>query len=356
MTSFSDSVTGAIEFSILWEKDGASHKEWFLGRKINPVNDIFPRGMRDALEDKMAGDSVCFTYEPRFCIPRFMESKVLERPLDRLRKKTRYGHPIIPQIGRFYPQGHIDGLLDVYPDTLTPFRLTGLTDSHFIADCNHPLATIPITIEAKIQYLDSNPKGGFGSLTHWREKTCDWGPGMQARLNGQPTDFFHKNFFKRINADDNPFIPPGVDAKAMQNINGIVSDHISPDMRVLDFSLSAQEKPQGRYDAAVCNFSIEYMADPVATLQNVASRLSQGAPVMIVFSDRYDDTRVIQGWIDLHQFERMGLVLEYLRQAGLDAEAGTVSVRNDWRDKDDPLFLETHGTSDPVFVVWGHKK
>lgn len=356
MIVFSNSTIGAIEFTVRWEKDGISHEEWFLGRKINAVNDIFPRGMREALEGKQAGESVTFTYEPRLCIPRFKENQVLTRPLDRLRPKTRWGHPIIPRAGRFYPMGHINGLRDIYPDTLTPFRLTDLTDDHFVADCNHPLANIPVTIKAKIQYLEPRETGTFGSLSHWREKTCDWGPGMQARMNSQPTDFFHPDFFDRIDTSDTQFSPPEVDTRAMENIRAIHARHITPDMRVLDFSLPSPDTPEGTYDAAICTLSIEYLTDPIATLTTVAQHLAPGAPVLIIFSDAYTKNHVTQGWTDLHQFERMGLILEYLRQAGLDQNAETISIRNDWRRKDDPRFMETRGASDPVFVVCGHKQ
>lgn len=355
MTVFTNSTIGAIEFSVFWKQDGIHHEEWFLGRKFNAVNDIFPHGMREALEGKHAGESVCFTYEPRRCIPRFQQSRVLHRPLDRLRTKTQQGRPIIPRIGRFYPQGHINGLLDIYPDTLTPFRLIGLTDDSFIADCNHPLANIPVTIKATIQYLEKNDTGTFGSLTHWREKTCDWGPGMQTRLDKHPTDFFHPEFFDRSNTT--PLVaPPAVDVRATENIQTIYARHITPDMRVLDFSLPSPATPEGEYNAAVCTLSAEYLPNPVGLLNTISQHLTPGAPVLFAFSDKFDPRHAIQGWIDLHEFERMGLILEYLRQAELDANAGTVSIRNDWRHKDDPHFLETRGTSDPVFVVWGHKK
>jgi len=273
-----------------------------------------------------------------------------------LRKKTIQGRPIIPRVGRFYPQGHINGLKDIHPDTLTPFRLIGLDDEMFVADCNHPLATIPITIEAKIQYLENRDIGTYGSLSHWREATCDWGPGMQTVFNEQPTDFFLPTFFERQNNDDAPFSPPQVDGAAKRNFDAIFNRFLNPKMRMLPIDTSTGIQPTGEYDAMICTLCVEYLADPIGTLQSLAQYLKPGAPVLIGFSNHYDEAKVIQGWAELHEFERMGLVLEYLRQAGLDAQAGTVSRRNDWRDKDDPLFIETRGVSDPIYVVYGHKR
>ncbi|BCS87659.1 class I SAM-dependent methyltransferase [Pseudodesulfovibrio sediminis] len=356
MTHFSDTTIGAIEFAITWELDDRHHEEWFLGRKFNPVNDVFPRGMRAALEGKKAGESVTMTYEPRMCIPRFKDKLVQTIPLDRLRPKTLSGRPIIPQEGRFYPQGHINGLLDIYPDTLTPFRLLELDEDSetFIADRNHPLANIPVTITATIQYVEERDTGTYGSLTHWRETTCDWGPGMQAMHDEEPTEFFHSAFFDQLNTIDAPFSPPPMDQTARENLEKIHARFLKPEMRILDLSMDS-ERPQGKYDAAVCTCSLEYMTRPVDILRYVVHFLKPGAPVLIGFTNHYDPEHVIQGWIDLHEFERMGLALEYLRVAKLDERAGSVSMRNDWRKKDDPKFMDTKGVSDPVYVVYGHK-
>ncbi|WP_316899818.1 hypothetical protein [Pseudodesulfovibrio indicus] len=354
MTAFNDNAVGALEFTVTWEQDDAAHEERFLGRKVNPVNDVFPRGMREALEGKEPGESVCFTYEPRLCIPRRKESLVLTLGLDRLRQKTVAGEPIIPLVGRFYPQGHINGLLDVYPDTLTPFRLTELDDETFTADRNHPLADVPVTIEARIQYLEPRETGTYGSLTHWREALCDWGPGMQARLDGEPTDFFHPAFFDRRSELDEAFRPPRPDAAALRNLDRL-RDRLFPEgTRVLDLSLDS-ERPTGKYDGAVCCCSLEYMDRPVDVLRYVAYFLEPGAPLLLAFTHAFDPDRAIRGWSELHRFERLGLALEYLRMAGFTDDLNTLSIRNDWRDRDDPRFMETKGVSDPVFAAWGRK-
>ncbi|MGE4421090.1 MAG: hypothetical protein AB7D39_02220 [Pseudodesulfovibrio sp.] len=354
MTVFNDNAIGALEFTVTWERDGEQYEEWFLGRRVNPVNDIFPRGMREALEGKRAGESVVFTYEPRLCIPRRRDSLVLRLTRDRLRRKTVSGEPILPRVGRFYPQGHIDGLLDVYPDTLTPFRLVDLDDETFTADRNHPLADVPVTIEAKIQYMEPRDVGAYGSLTHWREATCDWGPGMQAMLDGEPPDFFHPAFFDRAADLGEDFRPPAPDAAALRNYQRILARFVRPGMRVLDLSPDS-ERPTGQYDAAACLCALEYMDRPVDILRYIAHFLPPGAPVVLAFTDAFDPDRAIRGWRELHPFERMGLALEYLRMAGFTEGLGTVSVRNDWRDRDDPAFLKTRGVSDPVFVAYGRK-
>lgn len=353
MTTFSDDIAGSLVFTVTWEKDDRTHREVFTGRKVNPVNDVFPRGMRDALEGKSVGDSITLEYEPRYCIPRFKEKLVKTLPIDRLRPKTRDGRTIIPLKGRFYPQGHINGLLDVYPDTLTPFRLTELTDTTFTADCNHPLANLPITITATIESLEPRGYGTYGSLTHWREATCDWGPGMQAKLNGGSTNFFHSDFFQKVPSDEATPPSPALDTQAQRNIASVHKQFIKHGMRILD---TLEARASGTYDALTTTQELEYSTNPVKALCRAAAHLPPGAPVIAAFGEEYALNNVIQGWVDLHPFERMGLVLEYFEQAGLDHNAGTVSFRNGWRDRDDPFFLEKKGVSDSVYLVYGHKR
>jgi FKBP-type peptidyl-prolyl cis-trans isomerase 2 len=354
MIAFNDNAIGALEFTVTWELDGERYEEWFLGRKVNPVNDIFPRDMRDALEGKRAGESVRFSYTPRLCIPRRRESLVLTLNRDRLRRKTVSGEPILPRVGRFYPQGHIDGLLDIYPDTLTPFRLTALDDDTFTADRNHPLADVPVTIEAKIQYLEPRETGAYGSLTHWRETVCDWGPGMQAMLDGEPPDFFHPAFFDHERDLDENCRIPQPDGAALRNYQTVLDRFIAPGMRVMDLSPDS-ERPSGKYDAAVCLCALEYMDRPVDILRYIDYFLQPGAPVILASTDAFDPACAIRGWRELHPFERMGLALEYLRMAGFTHEPGTISIRNDWRNRDDRRFLETKGVSDPLFIAYARK-
>ena len=309
--------------------------------------------MREALEGKQAGESVVFTYEPRLCIPRRKESLVLTLGRDRLRRKTVSGEPIVPRQGRFYPQGHIDGLLDVYPDTLTPFRLIDLDDETFTADRNHPLADVPVTIEARIQYLEKRDTGTYGSLTHWREATCDWGPGMQAMLDGEPTDFFHPDFFHRATALDENFRPPEPDAAALRNYQNILARSSVP---------------------ACASGPLPKLRAPYRPIRRGGLPLyagihgpARGHPAL---HRPLSDTRRARG-PGLHRGLRPGTgpsgagrtpsVRAHGTGPGISAhgrftkDLGTVSMRNDWRDRDDPVFLETKGVSDPVYVACGHK-
>lgn len=77
--------------------------------------------------------------------------------------------------------------------------------------------------------------------------------------------------------------------------------------------------------------------------------------VMFGFSNRWFPTKATALWLDLHEFERMGLVLEYLLADGGYADLWTFSARNWWRPVDDAHIRQTW-TSDPVYVVGGVRK
>ena len=58
-------------------------------------------------------------------------------------------------------------------------------------------------------------------------------------------------------------------------------------------------------------------------------------------------------WRELHEFERAGLLAQWLQQAGFDKQQ-TFSSRGWPRPQTDPHSGET-GVSDPVYAVWGFK-
>jgi hypothetical protein len=61
---------------------------------------------------------------------------------------------------------------------------------------------------------------------------------------------------------------------------------------------------------------------------------------------------VIRIWQELHAFERIGLVLEYLRESGCFGRLETWSLRGLPRPQDDQ-YADRLAESDPVYAVWG---
>lgn len=402
MARFGNDCLATIEFTLRWSDGGAEHEERYLARRVNAWRDIFPPGLKQALEGKGVGDGVVLDYGPGEALEGAGKSRPVRIPMREFHPRRISGRTVGPKTGRFYPQGMLTGIGGVYPTTIRPFRILEMDNGGFIADLNHPLAGFALSLEARIVQMQDKESETGGRLSHWMEQLCNFGPGMQAMLPGKATEFFDEEFFQRQDSEaDGRFysgarIVGHIDRQASDNLQEVYSRRLRPGMRVLDLMSSVEshlpggmnlevtglglnleeleqnpllsdymihdlnQDPEIRaepesFDAVVCSLSIEYLTDPVAVLESAHKLLVPGGVAMIGVSNRFFPTKAVYGWLDLHEFERMGLVRECLRRAGFAGPSGTASMRNDWRPTDDRHFLETRGVSDPVYAVWGYK-
>jgi ubiquinone/menaquinone biosynthesis C-methylase UbiE len=109
------------------------------------------------------------------------------------------------------------------------------------------------------------------------------------------------------------------------------------------------------FDAVLCTASIEYLIDPFAIYKEVARVLKPKSPFIVTFTNRWFPPKAIKLWTELHEFERMGLVLEYFMQSGKFEDLHTYSVRGLPRPHNDKYFPE-YRFSDPVYAVWGRTR
>jgi len=105
------------------------------------------------------------------------------------------------------------------------------------------------------------------------------------------------------------------------------------------------------FDAVICTVSVEYLIDPFAVLRDIARVLRPGATIIITFSNRWFPPKAIAIWAALHEFERPGLVLEYLSESGCYTDLNTWSLRGLPRPADDQ-YADRLPLSDPVHAVW----
>ena len=75
---------------------------------------------------------------------------------------------------------------------------------------------------------------------------------------------------------------------------------------------------------------------------------------IVTFSNRWFPTKAIKIWQDLHEFERMGMVLEYFIRSSGFKDFQTYSIRGLPRPHDDKYYPDLW-YSDPVYAVWGQK-
>jgi SAM-dependent methyltransferase len=110
----------------------------------------------------------------------------------------------------------------------------------------------------------------------------------------------------------------------------------------------------GRFDAVICSVSVEYLIRPFEVFDDVARVLRPGGRFIVTFSNRWFPPKAIRVWAELHEFERMGMVLEYFLKSGQYGQLETFSLRGLPRPENDKYFGRMY-FADPVYAVWGRK-
>ena len=307
-----------------------------------------------------------------------------------------------PRTGRFYPRGLLRGLAGVFPENVVPFRCTGVENGHVDVDFNHPLAGKPLELTAVVGRIGTKADERGGTSHDWIDQVLE-GPGVQAPLNDRPTDFFSDQPFERDDPAPDPVFysrPRHVqhlDDTAIDIVRQIYARFVEDGMRVLDLMSSWQSHlPDGlargnltglglneaemktnplltdyvvhdlnadsrlpfaskSFDAVVCTVSIEYLTRPRQVFQEVGRVLTPGGRFVVTFSNRWFPPKAIRIWKELHDYERMGLVMAYFTGSDLFEGLQTYTFRGLPRPTDDRHYPRFRG-SDPVYAVWGTRK
>ena len=383
-------------FEITWKKDGIHHSDRYFADHLNGWRDIFPGSPLEILSGQDLSQPIILRINPGDIVPDHSDQKVISLSRDRL----AYPLPVDRiSFGRFYPQGLIAGHPGIFRANMTPFRCVGEAPDTITADLNHPMAGLPFTMTIHVlkQWDKAVERGG--SCVDWIDLALS-GPGMQARQNGTPTDFFfEQGLDRRDSGPDSDFYATDrfvhhIDRRARQELTGIYRALIHPDDRILDLmagweshipegltplhmhgvGLNANELASNpkltahtvqdlnttfclafddnEFDVAVCSLSVEYLTNPIPIFQEVARVLKPGGIFTVSFSNRWFPEKAIKLWENLHDFERMGLVTEYFIQSGCFDEISTISSRGFPRPHDDNYFPQLR-LSDPIYAVIG---
>jgi SAM-dependent methyltransferase len=229
------------------------------------------------------------------------------------------------------------------------------------------------------------------------------GPGMQARWRNQASDYLSDSLFERQDASSDalfyssPRLIQHLDDTAVAMVENTYGRFLKDNMQVLDLmsswkshipvrhrlkrlvglGLNQNELDHNQqltesvvqdlnanprlpfdtnvFDAVLCTVSVEYLIDPLAVFSEVARVLRPGGYLVVTFSNRWFPTKAIRLWTELHEFERMGLVLEYFMQTQVFEDLHSYSMRGLPRPHVDKYFPELM-YSDPLYAVWGRKQ
>lgn len=392
-----------LKFEATWGNETGQHKaiQHFTRFNVWRDLDLLPQPIIGDILDKPVGEGELHIFDQGELVPSWQESQLITIPGKNFDGRLRSGQQIKPRTGRFYPKGMITGVDGIFSGNMFPARLIDQQEENMTFDFNHPLSRekFQLGVEVIDIFPPNNEHGG--RCTEAMAELFD-GPGMQTPYRGRATDFFFKGAFDRVdeNSDDIFYkkerMVYHLDANARQVLGNFYADLISHGSRVLDLMSSWESHLQGSmsdihldglgmnmaeleankrlsdrvvhdlnleyilpyesetYDAVICTASIEYLIKPIEVFKEIQRILKPGGRLIITFSNRWFPTKAIMLWSELHEFERLGLVVEYFRQSAWPGPINTFSYRGLIRPEDDPHYTQT-GISDPVYAVWSQK-
>lgn len=389
--ALTDKALADLCWRLRWRSQEAHHIEEYFGR-MNIWRDLelLPPALGRRLRGLAPGDRLAAAGAPGELIPAFDPDRVRFFP-----RRAFAGGTRPPRSGRFYPRNLLPG----DQENTLPFRCVQVDQSSLAADFNHPLAGRELRLELDILDVVTKRSDCGGACQDWLE-LLTWGPGMQARGQGGPTDFFSEEPFHRPDERQDavfyarPRLVSHVDSRARQTLAELYGRLLAPGTEVLDLMSSWQSHlpdslklsrlvglglnqaeleanprlterlvwdvnadprlplPDRSLDAVICTVSVEYLTRPVAVFREVSRVLRPRGIFAVSFSNRWFPLKVVRIWTELSDFERLGLVQEYFLATGSFGDLMTYSSRGWPRPEDDRHFPQVR-LSDPIFAAWG---
>jgi SAM-dependent methyltransferase/FKBP-type peptidyl-prolyl cis-trans isomerase 2 len=380
-----------IVFQIKWESETASHTDIYAAQGVNMWRDWLPDAVRKAVLGKHQLEQATIDFGPNA----LFGSNGAPVSIDRKQ------FSMVPRTGRFYPKGRIRGFPGVFPQNMQPFRCVDVKNGHMTLDMSHPLAPYPLALTMTVGQMSAQKVERGGTSVDWVGLLTE-GPGMQARWQGTPTDFFSGTPFARSDdqPDDRFYSKPRLvhhlDQTAREMVTDLYKRFVKDGMQVLDIMSSWTSHipkdvrpgsvsglgmnrieleqnsrltaiqihdlnadpvlPHGNesFDVVLCTVSVEYLTRPLEVFAEVGRVLKPGGTLVVTFSNRWFPPKAIQIWEQTHEFERVGLVVEYFLRSGIFENLNTFSMRGLPRPQDDKYARELY-LSDPVYAVWGSR-
>lgn len=394
----------SLVVELTYDCGGVRHAERRLMPRVNLWRDSLPKGLDTALIGMQAGEAVELAFAAGQFVPGPRADLVCPVRLSDFDGMFVRGFHLHPDEGRFLPRGvlHRASLAGIFRDNMKPFRVRDTQTDRFIADLNHPLAGLPVSLRAEVVAVGHKDGDRGGRCVDLIEELTA-GAGMACRVAHRPTAFFERDWAARLVEEDDavfyaqPRYIAHVDAHAIETIEGLYARLLQGRTRVLDL-MSADRSHLGRtaglrhvaglglnaselsanaalaervvhdlnatpglpfadggFDAVVCTVSVEYLTRPFEVFEEVARVLVPGGVFILTFSNRWFPPKVLKVWSAAHPYERLGLVLEYFMRTGRFEQLGTLVVSGFPRPEDDRHIAET-SDADPVFAVWGRVK
>ncbi|UHD16586.1 methyltransferase domain-containing protein [Thiocapsa bogorovii] len=389
-----------IRFDLHWQSEDAMHTDSRVASGLALCRDLIPPELEAEIMDRPVGHCAILRFEPGAWLAPPRDDLLRDLRPEHFQRRLPAGARIEPRAGRFYPRGILGSVDGISAGDRRPLRLVEVHADRLTADLNHPLAGRALDVAVRIEAIRAREDRHREPCTEVDALLTDNGPGMQARWRGQATDFWSDDPFGRSDPRPDaefyasPRLVDHLDRTAIAEISGLYGRLIPPGARILDLMTSwhshlpsalepaavtglgmnmaeLEANPilthrlvhdlnrdptlpfaDADFSAVICTVSVEYLTRPFEVFREVARVLKPGGRFVLTFSDRWFPPKVIRIWQELHAFERLALVLEYLRESGRFGRLETFSLRGHPRPADDK-YADRLAESDPVFAVWG---
>ncbi len=390
-----------ITLELQWSSDHADHRDAVYLPKANFWRDVYPPGL-EALKGLPPGATAVAEIAEWDSIPPRSADKVVRVRPEQFNRQFLRGMQLQPEAGRIYPIGILQGLPGYFAGDYRPALCIERAAEHLRFDLNHPLAGRKLRLSGRLIAFEAAQDERGGRCNDWVEAVTEKGPGMQARDTDRPPTEWPADAFERPDASaDERFYNmtrtlPHIDATASGVIADLLREKLPAGGRLLDLMSSCQSHlPQdtafaevvglgmnteelalnprltehlrqdlnadpalpfdtARFDAVVCNLSVEYLIDPISVFRETARVLRPGGIFVVTFSNRWFPPKAIKLWTLMHEFERLGLVLDLFLRTEAFEQLGSYSMRGLPRPQDDKYAAQTP-VSDPVFAAWGRQ-
>lgn len=344
-------------FELEWHSKNATHTDCHFLQRLNVWQDCLPPELEALMTGKNVGWSTTTRFEPVRLVPEYQHRQCFKVAHDLFSQHAVTAGINKAQLGRFYSKRFIAGTHGIYTQDITPMRVTGV-ETELDLDLNHPLSHFYLSLTTNIIDISSYQRHG-GACPDIADLVTMNGPGMQARWNTQPTDFWSDNPFER--ADERPDADFYLNPRLVNHIDGCASSQVSdlyrrlwgkgnavlnlmtgwnshlPDAlelsELVGLGLNREELEKNpkldgyaihdlgensllpfeseKFDAVICTASVEYLTGPLEVFAEIDRVLKSAGLFIVTFSNRWFPPKAIGIWTQLHDYERMGLVLEY---------------------------------------------
>ena len=375
---------------------GATHADHYYCGTVNMWRDAFLQEVFTRLIGCSDGDRLVLA--ENFQISRFTPQLRFPARTEQWQPPKELHQFPFPRAGRWYPQGYLRGAPHIFPQSVKPLLVRTIARDWLEIDCNHPLAGVPLTIEAEILEISNQSKERGGRCTDWFEELTDNGPGIQLLREGVTPDYSEGYGQQREDESDDadfyrhPRLTGHIDSRAGQHLLDTTATLLTPGMRILDLMASVQSHlpegyhatglglneeemkanphlteilvhdlnknprlpfPDASFDCVCCHLSIEYLLEPEAVMADVSRVLTPSGTCIVSFSNRWFPPKVTPLWQTLHEFERSRFVMAVMERQF--ENFATYSFRNWPRPLTDP-HAGLYMLSDPLSTVTGCKK